>query len=73
MKWLITVDSSANLQKVYQELSALGCAFDEGRQPIPLGGDEQVIQLEGPEDLPSRVEELTAIRKVSPNSELTLY
>jgi hypothetical protein len=73
MKWLVTVDTQARLQEVYRFLAELGCTVDPSHEPVPLDQNEQVIQAEGPKDLPARAQGHPAIRRVYPSSEMTLY
>lgn len=73
MKWLVTTPASIDVEELLARLSALGCSADENPTPIPLDQGEQVIEVEGPHDLPERAAEEPCILKVSPNSEFTLY
>jgi len=73
MKWLITTRTGADLDRLTARLAAWGCAVDRSQAPIPLAPDEQVIEVDGPRDLPQRVRDDPQIVQVSPSSELTLY
>lgn len=73
MKWLITTKSNADLSRIVKELAAWGCVSQNWGMPIPLGDEEQVIEVEGPPNLPEIAVQDNAIIKVSPSSELTLY
>jgi hypothetical protein len=73
MDWLVTVDSSADLQQLKGRLAELGCGGLENAAPIPLGDNEQVIEVSGPPDLAARAGRLPGVRKVSPNSRMTYY
>ena len=73
MKWLITTPAGVDLSEIWARLAALGCSADENQEPIPLDDTEQVIQVDGPRDLPKRTAGEPRILKVHPDSELTLY
>ena len=73
MKWLITTPAGIDVQELLARLVAFGCTTDQGGTPIPLDQGEQVIEVEGPRDLPERAAGEPGILKLSPNSELTLY
>ncbi len=71
--WLITTERAVDRAALADSLRALGCdlseAFDD---PIPLD-DDQVFEVAGPNDLPSRLGDLPLVKGIHPNSELTLY
>jgi hypothetical protein len=73
MRWLVTTRAGADLESVRAKLSALGASADEAQEPIPLDRDEQVIEVEGPPDLPARLSLDDDVRKISPSSEMTYY
>ncbi|MEM7226348.1 MAG: hypothetical protein AAF495_25460 [Pseudomonadota bacterium] len=73
MKWLITTQKCDLSEGLADLLAAEGCRLDRDEPPIPLGEDEQVIEVEGPVDLPDRLAHNALILKVSPSSDLTLY
>jgi hypothetical protein len=73
MHWLITVRADADLRRVVSRLKDLGCSADEEPIPIPLDEGEQVIEVEGPQELPRLAVGEKDIVKVSPSSKLTLY
>jgi glycerate-2-kinase len=79
VRWLVVVDSSiltagnslpAVLKKLLAKASARLAPFSD---PVPLSGGETSIEVEGPEDLPGRLETATVIKGVYPSSDLTLY
>lgn len=72
MEWLVTTRANVSLEELEPKLAEWGCQRTGG-PPIPLGDDEQVIEVSGPADLPSRVRSEDPIIKVSPNSPMTLY
>jgi hypothetical protein len=73
MNWLITVGANADLGELSRRLAELGCKGLENLTPVPLGPNEQVIQVSGPEDLPERAKRIPGVRKISPSSEMTFY
>ena len=70
-RWLITTREN-------EDLDVLGAAVAEtggrltGASPVPLDRGEQVVEAEGPDDLPQTLESHPAVRKVSPDSPLEL-
>ncbi len=74
MKWLLTTRSNVDQDHLREELSKLETTLRG--EPIPLEGDEQVLEADGPADLPARVDDSGAaasIVKVSPDSGYELY
>jgi hypothetical protein len=73
MKWLLTIRAGADLEQVRRELARDGITVDVD-SCIPLGEDEQVVEAEGPAELPAGLERADlGVLKVSPSSELELY
>lgn len=72
MEWLVTAKSDTRLEELEARLARWGGKL-AGRPPVPLGDDEQVIEVTGPADLPSKAQADDCIIKVSPNSPMTLY
>lgn len=72
MEWLITAKADTNLEELESKLARWG-GERTGLPPIALGEDEQVIEVSGPADLPSKAQADDSIIKVSPNSPMTLY
>lgn len=73
MKWLVVVDSKKRksvLPALLRNASAHAVASSE---PVPLSASETSVEVEGPEDLPNRLESHSAIKGVYPSSDLTLY
>jgi hypothetical protein len=71
MEWLITTKANANLEDLEAKCAEWGCERT-ALPPIPLGEDEQVIEVTGPADLPRKVQGGDPIIKVSPSSPMTL-
>ena len=72
MEWLITTKADANLEELEAKLAEWGCERT-GLPPIPLGDDEQVIEVSGPANLPRKVHDQDPVIKVSPSSPMELY
>jgi hypothetical protein len=73
VKWLVVVDSGkldAELPALLEEASAHAVASSD---PIPLSDAETSVEVEGPQDLPARLEGHSAVKGVYPSSDLTLY
>jgi hypothetical protein len=66
-RWLITTAKGADLQELGAAIAAQGGSVGDD-PPIPLDGGEQVIEAEGPDDLPARVGEHPAVVRVHPDS-----
>lgn len=72
-RWLITASKGVDRPKLAAELRAQGCELpDEFEMPCPVDDDE-VFQVVGPDDLPSKLKDKTDIKDVHPDSDLTLY
>jgi hypothetical protein len=73
MKWLLTVPAGIDLGELSRALAAHGVTVDTASQ-IPLDAGDQVVEAEGPLELPSMLESagLETV-KASPSSELELY
>lgn len=72
MRWLVTIDAEVTLEQIRSLLKGLGVEGQDDLEPIPLDG-EQVVEVEGPKDLPARASKVPSIRAVHPSSEMTLY
>ncbi len=72
MEWLITVKADTPLEELEARLAEWG-SKRTGSPPIPLGEDEQVIEVSGPANLPRKAQDEDLIVKVSPSSPMTLY
>jgi hypothetical protein len=66
-RWLLTIGKDADLSALRREVAARGGTIDP-EPAIPLDADEQVVEADGPDDLPHRLRDHPAIRKVSPDS-----
>jgi hypothetical protein len=66
-RWLITTSRAGDLEELRRAIAAHGGTV--GDEPtVPLGTDEQVVEAEGPDDLPDRLGEHPAVLKISPDS-----
>jgi hypothetical protein len=66
-RWLITTAKDSDVQELRRAIAAQGGTVGDD-PPTPLGSGEQVVEAEGPEDLPSRLRGHSAVLKVSPDS-----
>ena len=73
MKWLITVQKSADLDKLAKAIRDCGGEPDPDNLPVPLGDSELVVQASGPAELPNMLKADAAVIDVYPNSEMQLY
>ena len=72
MRWLLTTHHGVEPAELQRELAPLEVQVDQ-TGPIPLG-DEQVIEAEGPDDLPARLEGRTSlVLHVHPDSAVEPY
>ncbi len=71
-RWLITTAFDEDLSELRRSVEAEGGAVSD-EPPIPLDRGEQVVEAEGPDDLPEKLRSHPAVRKVSPDSEIELY
>ncbi len=72
MRWLVAAAADADVEELRTRLEGLGCEVSD-EPPTPLG-DEQVIQVVGPDDLPAKARVVSAVIKgVYPDSEMELY
>lgn len=65
--WLITTNRKTDLAALSAEVAAQGGTMDT-ESPVPLGDAEQVVEAEGPDDLPMRLKPNPAVLDVSPDS-----
>jgi hypothetical protein len=66
-RWLITTSKDSDLAALCHAIEQHGGTVGE-EAPIPLDLGEQVVEAEGPDDLPERLREHPAVRKISPDS-----
>jgi hypothetical protein len=72
MKWLLTLSAETDDSRIRQILCSAGSTLDANASRIPIDGDV-VVEVEGPEDLPSKLRSIPEIKAVHPSSEMTLY
>ena len=73
MKWLLTLPTGVDLAELSSVLAAHGVAVDV-ESCIPLAEGEQVVEADGPVQLPAVLERTGHGNvKASPNSDLELY
>ncbi len=73
MRWLITTKINNDHQKLMAKLSKFNCYPIDEQPPIPLGDDEQVIEVEGSPNLSQILDTNDEIIEINPSSEMTLY
>lgn len=72
MRWLLTTKLGIERADIQRELEPLEVLVDDAA-PIPMD-DEQVFEADGPQDLPSRLEDRrTSVLKVHPDSPVEPY
>ena len=70
MNWLVTIAHRADVDEVKELLLGWGCELNDA--VIPL--DElQVLEVDGPPDLPERAKDDERIVEVHPNSTMSYY
>ena len=69
-RWLITMGADEDLERLREDAAAEGATIGDA-PPVPLDEGEQVVECEGPDDLPAKLESHPSVRKVSPDSEIT--
>lgn len=73
MKWLLTVSADVDLDRLSRDLARHGITVDVDSR-VPLDAGEQVVEAEGPAELPSQLEqERLGVLKASPSSDLELF
>lgn len=72
MQWLVTIKGELDPRTLRTVLERAGGEKLDQLDPIPLDGD-QVVEVEGPRDLPDRAAAVPEIRTVHPSSEVILY
>ena len=73
MNWLITTKTDVDLEQLLAKLAVFGCEMMDDAAPIPLGENEQVFEITGPDDLTEKITGDDSILDIYPNSELTLF
>lgn len=72
MRYLVTTSQKESLDELQSEIAAHGGEL-AGAAPIPLDKGDQVIEVVGPDDLAPKLENLAAVKSVSPDSEIELH
>jgi len=72
MKWLLTLPAGINDDRLKQILGSIGSTLDANASFIPMDGDV-VVEVVGPQDLPTRIGGTPEIKAIHPSSEMTLY
>ena len=61
-----------DLAKLRKDVEAEGGVVGDS-PPVPLDPDEQVVEVEGPDDLPEKLTRHPAVHKMSPDSDVELF
>lgn len=69
---MITTSQDGDLDQLRKNVADQGGTVAD-EPPVPLDRGEQVVEAEGPDDLPERLRGHREVRKVSPNSDIDLY
>jgi hypothetical protein len=72
MRFLVTTSQEESLEELKNELAVHGGEM-AANAPVPLDEGDQVLEVEGPDDLPQKIEGLASVKKVSPDSEIDLH
>jgi hypothetical protein len=73
MKWLVTFKKQVGREKVMEQLKTLGCAELAADRHVDLGTDEEVLSVEGPNNLGQLAEPHKNTMKIYPNSKMSPY
>ena len=74
MRWIVTVDASADLAAVEALLADAGASRGAGQEAVPLESERELaLEVEGPSDLPRLLRPAKEIKGVYPSSEMTTY
>ena len=73
MRWLVLCSAKAAPGEVQALLGAASARIVPGAEWIPMNGQEMTIEVEGPADLPARIEGQAGIMAVYPSNEPTAY
>jgi hypothetical protein len=71
-RWLITTGADEDLDSLRETVAEQGGKLADS-PPTPLDRGEQVVEAEGPDDLPEKLESDPAVRKVSPDSPIEFF
>ncbi len=72
MKWLVVVERKAAPNGFHHLLDAAQARVAPGADWIDLG-DDMTIEVDGPEDLPARLDSARGIIKIYPSSDPVAY
>jgi hypothetical protein len=58
MKWYVIMKEDVDLDSLGRRLAAFGCRCETERlKPVVLGSNEQVVEVDGPEDLAQKIDD----------------
>jgi|EndMetStandDraft_2_1072991.scaffolds.fasta_scaffold388991_1 hypothetical protein len=72
MKWIVTLDPATKDERLKVILEATGSSAEADAPMIPVDGDV-TVEVEGPADLPKRIQSHPEVKAVHPSSEMTLF
>jgi|ETNmetMinimDraft_28_1059901.scaffolds.fasta_scaffold143101_2 hypothetical protein len=72
MKWLVTLGRDIDSAQLRELLRPYGTTIPADAQMIPMGNDV-VVEVEGPADLPQQLGESVEVKDIHPSSEFNLY
>lgn len=73
MKWLVTFKKQIDREEILEQLRSLQCEVITSDRLMPLGTDEEVLSVEGPDNLAQLAEPFSSLIKVYPNSKMSSY
>lgn len=74
VRWLVTVDASAEDEQLLSELASVEAYLNIDRDPAPLPPDELILFVDGPRDLPDKIGPATPhLRAVYPDADRDLF
>ena len=67
MKWYVIMKEDVDLDSLGRRLASFGCRCeDDHYKPVVLGSNEQMIEVDGPENLPDRLDDDNEVVSVCP-------
>jgi hypothetical protein len=72
-RWLVTLKAQTDVDKFLAEAKELGCQTSSGDTPIPMSDGECVVKVAASVESRDKLKELSAVRKVSPSSEMDYH
>ena len=73
MRWLLTTSIHDDPSAFVKSLSERGIEVAPGTKPTPLDGDEEVYEVEAPQNLDRIVKDIPDIVRINPASKLEFF